>query len=416
MRLRLLGFLAAASVGASGGTGCGSSATDHPQFLPEDAGGSSDAFTDEGGGDQAAPDGGGAGSSGLWVTGYYPSWVDATNDPPNGSYAIGSIDWGGLSEVASAFYIPDGSGGWASGSFDQATATALLAAAHKAGKKAIASIGGASSGNGFDGSVQSSLSKFLGNIGALVTMGYDGIDIDWECDSTCTNQTLQTQLIQGIRAAHPGVLLTITAGYVNKNLAQPSDFTFYGNIAAGVDRINLMTYGMCGAYSGWESWHSSPLHWNSNDSTPTGIDDSVGYYLSANVPKEKLGVGIGFYGECYTSPVTSPAQMLGGSTIPASDGVMSYANIMAGYYSAGAYHYDSSADVPFLTLSGSNPEKCTYVTYEDSTSIAAKAAWVKQQGLGGVIIWSIDEGYVAAGSSVAAQNPLLEVTKTSFLE
>ncbi len=89
---------------------------------------------------------------------------------------------------------------------------------------------------------------------------------------------------------------------------------------------------------------------------------------------------------------------------------------MASYFTQSAYHYDTGAQVPYLTLSGSNAEACTFVTYEDATSIAAKGAWVKAQGLGGTIIWTISEGYVASGVGVAAQNPLLEATKTAFLQ
>jgi len=352
--------------------------------------------------------------AGLWVTGYYPSWNDDAN---SATYPVRAIDWAGLSEVASAFYIPDGNGGWASGSFDAATANALIAAAHGTSKRAIASIGGADSGAGFEGSM-ANLSTFMSNLAALLTLGYDGIDIDWEGgnQTLAEDQALETTLLQGLRAAHPSILLTMTAGIVNPNLAQASDYAFYGAIAPALDRINVMTYGMAGAYEGWESWHSSPLHWNNVSATPSGIDNSVSYYLAAGVPAAKLGVGIGFYGLCYTAPVTGPVQPLDGSTVVVSDDVMSYANILANYYSSSAYHYDTDASVPYLTLSGNDAEPCTYVTYEDATSIAAKAAWVKAQGLGGVIIWSIDEGYVAGGASLAEQNPLLDVTKSSFLQ
>jgi chitinase len=114
--------------------------------------------------------------------------------------------------------------------------------------------------------------------------------------------------------------------------------------------------------------------------------------------------------------VTGPAQPLGGSQVAASDGTMSYRNIMGSYYTAAAYHYDSAADVPYLTLAGNNAQKCTFVSYEDATSIAAKGAWVKAQGLGGTIIWTISEGYIASGATVQAQNPLLEAMKTAFLQ
>src|SRR5207253_2746419 len=137
----------------------------------------------------------------------------------------------------------------------------------------------------------------------------------------------------------------------------PTDLaSLFAAASPSVDQINVMTYGMSGAYSGWKSWHSSPLHWNHDSATPTGIDDTVARYVAAGVPAAKLGVGSGFYGECYTSPVTAPNQALGSSTVTASDGVMSYRSIVSNYYSAGASHWDTTAMVPYLTLSGSNAQ------------------------------------------------------------
>jgi chitinase len=403
--------------GGDSGTGPGSDAAsmagdaDVGDALASSEGGggmdSGATATDAGKGDS------GSSASGAWVMGYYPSWDDPVN---GGKYPVTAIDWDGLTHVATAFYLPDGQGGWKSGTFDATTAGLIITAAHAHGKKAIASIGGAGSGPVFDGSTQTAMTTFVTNLEALVTMGYDGLDIDWEGGNltAAQDQALETSLVTALRKASPNIVLTLTAGYENENLLD--DLSWYGTIAAQLDQINLMTYGMSGAYQGWESWHSSPLHWNKNTSTPTGIDASVSHYLAAHVPAAKLGIGSGFYGECYTSPVTAPAQALGGSTVAASDGTMSYTNIMASYFSASAYHYDSAADVPYLTLSGSNAQNCTFVSYEDATSLAAKGAWVKAQGLGGVIIWTISEGYVASGANVAARNPLLEVMRTALLQ
>jgi len=398
--------------GSSAGTNAGSSrgSTGAGSSAGSTSAGSSRGSTSSGS-SGGATDGGGAPA--VWVMGYYTSW----NSPANGgNYAVSAIDWDGLTHVAAAFYVPDGHGGWASGYFDAVTASSLIAAAHANGRKALASIGGSGSGPAFEGSTQGAMSTFVSNLEALVAMGYDGLDIDWEGGnlSTTEDQSLQSSLIAAIRAKSPAILLTLTAGYENENSLD--DLSWYGTISAQLDRINLMTYGMSGAWQGWESWHSSPLHWNHDSSTPTGIDSSVSHYLAAGVPAAKLGVGTGFYGECYTAPVTAPVAALGGSQVAASDGTMAYANILTSYYSSSAYRYDSAADVPYLTLSGSNAEHCTFVTYEDATSIAAKGAWVKAQGLGGTIIWQLSEGYVASGANVQAQNPLLETMKTAFLQ
>jgi chitinase len=391
---------------------CGSSSRNEGVDVGGDAAASVDAGLDAV--TESTPSSDAMSPSNAWVMGYYPSWDSPAN---GGSYAVTSIDWDGLTHVAAAFYVPDGKGGWESGYFDDATATSLIGAAHSHGKKAIASIGGSGTGAGFEGSMGTSYqSTFLASLAALVTLGYDGLDIDWEGGNlTVTeDQALETTLIDSIRTQSPTIVLTMTAGYENENALD--DLSFYGTIISQLDRLNLMTYGMSGAWQGWQSWHSSPLHWDNNTSTPTGIDASVSHYLAVGVPAAKLGVGSGFYGECYTSPVTAPSQALGGSQLAASDGTMSYAAIMDSYYTPSAYHYDSASAAPYLTLSGSNAEKCTYVSYEDATSLATKAAWVKSQGLGGLIIWTISEGYVASGANVPAQNPLLETLKTSLLQ
>jgi chitinase len=402
----------AAGAGTDSDGGSSGGAADTAETATSEAGAetdATDAATPTTTGESGAPDG--ATSSSAWVMGYYAVWDEPAN---GGFYPLSAIDWNALTHIATAFYLPDGNGGLASGSFDSATAAEVISAAHAHGKKALASVGGSGSGPSFEGSTQANLSKFVTSLESLITMGYDGLDIDWEGGnlSVTEDQTLEQSLITSIRSGSPHILLTMTAGYENENSLD--DLSFYGTIIPQLDRLNLMTYGMSGAWEGWESWHSSPLHWNKNSSTPTGIDSSVSHYLAAHVPASKLGVGAGFYGECYTSPVTAPVQSLGGSEVAASDGTMAYRNIMASYYSATAYTYDSAADVPYLTLSGSNSENCTYVSYEDATSLAAKGAWIKAQGLGAVIIWTISEGYISSGATLETQNPLLEALSASM--
>lgn len=347
--------------------------------------------------------------SSLWVMGYYSNW-DAS------SYPVGQIDWSGLTHIATAFNLPDGNGGVnASGSFDAVLAKSVVSAAHAAGKKAIASIGGSGSASVFEGSTSAAhFATFVSNVKNLVaSIGYDGVDIDWE-GGPASDQMLLLSLVQSLRTALGGSLITVPVGIQNNN--SPSDLSFFGNLAPLVDQINIMSYGMSGAWSGWKSWHSSPLHWNQDTATPVGIDSSVADYLAANIPAAKLGVGSGFYGECYTSPISGPDQPLSGSQVVATDGVMSYAHIMSAYYSASARQWDGTADVPYLTFASAHgAEGCTYVSYEDEQSIAAKAAWVKSKGLGGVIIWTINEGYVSAAQA-GQQNPLLEAMKVGFLQ
>ena len=90
---------------------------------------------------------------------------------------------------------------------------------------------------------------------------------------------------------------------------------------------------------------------------------------------------------------------------------MTYVNILNNYYTAGAYTYDSAAKAPSLSYpGGEGTQQCTWITYEDPTSVAAKGAYATAMGLGGTIIWTINEGYDA----VKGTNDLLTATRASF--
>jgi chitinase len=338
--------------------------------------------------------------------GYYASWAPQ-------QYPIAEIEWSGLTHIAMAFYLPQAGGALTLAGGDNKLATDLVKAAHANGVKAVASIGGADSQPGFKLATSSAaMATFINNLLALLDAGYDGIDIDWE-PMDKADEPAVIDIAKRIRAVKPGALLTIPIGEINVNI--PPDISGYAEIAAVYDQLNIMSYGQAGAWSGWKSWHSSALY-HSDSATPTSIDSTVKLYLAAKVPAAKLGIGIGFYGLCYGSPVTAPDQALNGSTLLASDGAISYANIMGKYWSADARKWDDLAKVPYLSFATPHaPDKCTYISYDDEQSIAEKGAYVKAKGLGGVIQWELNEGYL--GTAAAGQrNPLLKAIHDSFLQ
>jgi chitinase len=347
----------------------------------------------------------GGAAAGLWSMGYYASW-----NPDQ--YPISEIEWSGLTHIAMAFYLPQSNGSLELAGGDNSLATNLIAAAHASGVKAIASIGGADSQTGFQqATVSGMVATFASNLVALLDLGYDGIDIDWE-PMDKADEPAVIDIANRIRKAEPAALLTIPIGEINVNI--PPDLSGFAAIAAAYDQLNIMSYGQAGIWSGWKSWHSSALY-HTDSATPTSIDATVELYLAAKVPAAKLGIGIGFFGLCYTSPVTGPDQALGGSTIAADDGTMSYANIMTKYYSASARKWDDLAKVPYLSFASPHaPDNCTYITYDDEQSIAEKGAYVKAKGLGGVIQWELNEAYLPA--SAGERNPLLKAIHDHVLQ
>jgi chitinase len=354
--------------------------------------------------DAASGDGGMA--TVAWSMGYYASWAPE-------QYPIAEIEWSGLTHIAMAFYLPKQDGSMALAGGDAKLAADLIAAAHAHGVKAIASIGGADSQTGFkQAAASATVATFAANLVALLTTtGYDGIDIDWE-PMDKADEPAVIDLANRIRKANAGALLTIPIGEINVNLG--ADLSGFPAIAAVYDQLNIMSYGQAGAWSGWKSWHSSALY-HTDSATPTSIDSTVKLYLAASVPAAKLGIGIGFYGLCYSSPVTAPDQALNGATLLASDGTISYANIMANYYIASARQWDTLARVPYLSFASAHaPDGCTYISYDDEQSIAEKGAYVKAKGLGGVIQWELNEGYLSSAAA-GQRNPLLKAVHDSVL-
>jgi len=339
--------------------------------------------------------------------GYYASWAAD-------QYPISEIEWSGLTQVAMAFYLPDQDGSMALAGGNAQLATELIAAAHAHGVKAIASIGGSDSQSGFrTATASATVAAFSTNlISLLTTTGYDGIDIDWE-PMDKVDEPAVIDLANRIRKAKPDALMTIPIGAININLG--ADLSGFAAIAAVYDQLNIMSYGQAGAWSGWKSWHSSALY-QTDSATPTSIDSTVKLYLAAAVPAAKLGIGIGFYGLCYSAPVTGPDQALNGSTLTASDGKISYANIMTNYYSASSRQWDLLARVPYLSFTAAHaPDGCTYISYDDEQSIAEKGAYLKAKGLGGVIQWELNEGYLPSAAA-GQRNPLLTAVHDNVLQ
>jgi chitinase len=349
---------------------------------------------------------------GAWISGYYVGYQANL-------YPIAEVDFSALTHLMVGAVVPN-----ADGSLDTTFdidavngpiwAKQATTAAHAHGVKAVVMLGGAGAINWGSAASPAHRATFVANLVQLASSyGFDGFDLDWEPLNT-TDQPDFTALAQALRAARPGVILTVPVGWINANFASPDPF--YAAIAPLFDQINMMTYGMADSedhgWSGWLSWHSSALS-GETGSTPSSVASSANYYLAGGVPASRLGVGIGFYGTCW-SGVTAPHQS-GGSTL-ASDNTISYENIVTRYYSPTRHQYDSTAQAPYLssaTAFGSMSPQCTFLSYEDAQSVTAKGAYTLQNKLGGTIIWTIAEGHqteLPAGQ----RDPLLEAVRSAF--
>lgn len=298
-------------------------------------------------------------------------------------------------------------------------AQGVVNATHAAGRKAILMVGGAGEINGWRAAAATPALRatLVANLLAKVDQyGADGLDLDWEPIQTEDHAPLLA-LTQALRTARPNLLLTMPVGWINTNLAPPAgEAAFMDAIADVLDRIAVMSYGMVYEDFGWWSWHSSALAAHKGN-TPSSVASSVDYYLGTGIPAAKLAVGTGFYGTCYQR-VTAPDQVTQGGDIVGSDGTFSYRNIVANYLPGMNAHYDATANAPWLSATGGvGPvgARCNYLSYENAASIAAKGNYVRSQGLGGTIIWTIAQGH-RPDLAVGDANQLLRAVKSAFLD
>lgn len=290
-------------------------------------------------------------------------------------------------------------------------ATQAADAAHAGNAKAILMVGGAGEYNGWVGATSAqNRAAFVQNlVAAAVEYGFDGFDIDWE-PLLASDVPNLVALLQDLRAAAgPGLILTMPVGWINANFDDVPE-PLFGQIASHLDQFNVMTYDMAGAWDGWQSWHASALT-GAGGNTPSSVETSVDFYRRSGVRRSKLGIGIPFYGNCWRG-VTQPRQF--GGTFVTSDNVMSYRNIVEGYYSPGLRTWDAEAQAPYLgSAAPIGVQQCNFISYDDAQSIAAKGAFARANGLGGTIVWTLSQGYLPS-LPAGQRDPLVQAIKTAF--
>jgi GH18 family chitinase len=230
---------------------------------------------------------------------------------------------------------------------------------------------------------------------------FDGVDVDWEYPvgggmpaNTARPQDRHnyTLLLQEYRRQLDALgqergrayQLSIAAA------AGPSQLPHLepAELARVLDFINVMTYDY---HSGDTIAHfNSPLRAITGDPVPLwNVEASIRGFLDAGVPPRRLVVGAPFY-----------ARGLGG-VAPANNGLLQAgSDAAAGEWRAVDYrvlverqperhgftrYWHAEAQVPWLY----HRQTRTFVSYDDPQSISAKARYVREQGLGGIMFWEL---------------------------
>ncbi|HTY00875.1 MAG TPA: glycosyl hydrolase family 18 protein [Bacteroidota bacterium] len=331
------------------------------------------------------------------VIGYYPTWL-------NGTIPANQVHWDVITHVNHAFAWPLANGTITT---DQMPVdTAVINSAHRAGRKILISLGGASQSGAFAGiAADSALRKtFAANLLAYVsTNRYDGADLDWESPASSADRANEVALVHAIRDAFSTVntplLLTMAIGAT----AYSGQWRDYASLLAYVDWFNVMTYDFHGSWSS-HAGHNAPLYASSGDNDGS-VDQSI-FYLqrTRGIPASRLVLGLPFYGQQF-----SASKLYGPST---GGGAMLYSDIAPLIDAGWSAMWDSVAMVPYLVA----PRNNAVVSYDDSLSLTLKCAYAKSHSLAGVMIWALGEDMVngtqplmtAVGIAMAATSDIAE--------
>jgi chitinase len=336
-----------------------------------------------------------------WVSAYYAGWMQG-DLPPS------AIDFSAVTHIIHFSISPSGGANisGAGNGITPTTSAAICQAAHAAGKKVIITLGGWGDAEGLVTATNATnRAAFVTTlVNFILANGYDGIDIDWEpITSTSQFQLFIPALRAALDLAKPGCFITIAA--------MDGDGAKIAPVASYFDQINIMTYDMSGAWDGWVTWHNSPIY-NGGNKFPglntflPSANGSVDEFIAAGVPKSKIGIGADFYGYVWKG-VSQPLQSW--SNPPDVTGNVSYAQLMSTYASATAL-WDSGAGAAYISVPANGG---TFVSLDNERTMLAKADYVRNKGIGGIILWELGGGY-RPSAPAGQRDKLLQAVKQGF--
>lgn len=309
-------------------------------------------------------------------------------------YTHNDITYKNLTHICHAFIKPDSLGKLLVD--DNFIYPELVNEAHKNGVNILVSVGGWGGDKGFGNVTSDKIARdnFIKNLTDFcVQNNYDGADIDWEYPAKDDRDNF-VLLIKDLRDAfNQAGLKFLSAALPSRDFRNGFDIE---GLITYLDWFGIMTYDFHGSWSD-HSGHNSPLYSSPLD-TCGSIDQSVKYYLSKGMKKEKMLIGIPFYGREFNTTALYLKNEGGSSSL--------YPNSNSKLLTEGwKYEWDGVCNVPFIY----NNKEIKLITFEDVNSIKIKSRYVFNNNLGGIIVWALGQDY--DGNST----PLLESLKLNIL-
>ncbi|RUS21429.1 chitinase [Endogone sp. FLAS-F59071] len=341
------------------------------------------------------------------IIGYYPDW-SAGDYPPN------AIPYDKLTHVyyvnlhhtpyilfsiPTAFAIPQDSNDWTIQSTDS-TLQQIVSLAHAARTKVILTFGGWTGSYTFSSiaAAPDRRQQFVTNaLNFIDQFDLDGIDIDWEYPGAEGNTNdfdaasdadnfllLLTALRQALDAKY--------IGSNRKEISAATDIEPFSKNGSPLKDVSAFVP-ILDRYGSWSSTTgpNSPL--NPSPENPLAITHAVQSWSSAGMPASKIIIGIAFYGRGAqaSQPMDGRTQyvpFVSGSSVEWQWKDLRSQGILSGPTKAAVpwvRYFDKTAGTPWLY----NTQTQDFISYDDPQSLKLKGQYIKQNALGGCMIWDL---------------------------
>lgn len=233
--------------------------------------------------------------------------------------------------------------------------------------------------------------KFARNMHALLKRTWtDGIDLDWEYPA------VQGPPGHGFKPEDRRNF-TLLVRALRKELGERYEVSFavggpqeclekgfeWDSIMPIADRVHIMSYDLVHGYSESTGHHTALF---STKEQATSADAAVKWLVEHRVPKGKIVIGSAFYSRIFEVKDTKANGLYKPGTfkrtIPWSAMDSSITNTKGW-----KWFRDPQAKAPYAL----NQTTREFLTGDDLESVKAKAAYVREQGLGGIMFWQLKD-------------------------
>ncbi|KAF5270887.1 hypothetical protein FQR65_LT05404 [Abscondita terminalis] len=259
---------------------------------------------------------------------------------------------------------------------------------------------------------------------------FNGIDIDWEYPAQRGGATADYVTIFFKKFVHAKKLIYFQQNFptlISEFREAINDTDYLLTIAVGatpymvdtsynvtqlssdVDFINLMTYDLHGAWD-QKTGANSPLY-SLQAGDPLSVSGCVSYWLYKGAPASKIIVGIPIYGRTFTLKYTNINNMGAPINGPGNLGPFTQEAGFIGYNEILLLNqwdrvWDNVQKVPYMYKGNQ------WISYDDEVSVALKATYIKNTGLGGAMVWSIETDPIY--TTVNGINPIIKTIKQNL--